>query len=36
VTLDLGWRLLAWEARRFRFQLQALHERFDYRHPPRD
>lgn len=36
VTLDLGWRLLAWEARRFRSQLQALHDRFDYRHPPGD
>lgn len=30
--LDLAWRLLAWEARHFRDQLQALHERFDYRH----
>ncbi len=30
--LDLSWRALAWEARRFRGQLQALHERFGYRH----
>lgn len=32
LVLDLGWRLLAWEARRFRSQLQALHERFDPEH----
>ena len=31
-VLDLSWRALAWEARRFRGQLQALHARFDYRH----
>lgn len=28
LLLDLGWRLLAWEARRFRGQLAALHARF--------
>jgi len=32
LLLDLGWRLLAWEARRFRSQLAALHEHFGYRH----
>lgn len=32
LVLDLTWRLIAWEARRFRGQLQALHDRFDYRH----
>lgn len=41
LVLDLSWRLLAWEARRFRAQLQALHARFDYRqdrhdHTPQD
>jgi hypothetical protein len=36
LALDLSWRLLAWEARRFRGQLQALHERFDYRHHHRE
>ena len=35
LVLDLSWRLLAWEARRFRAQRQALHDRFDYR-PHRD
>lgn len=35
-VLDLSWRLLAWEARRFRGQLQALHDRFDYRHHRRE
>ena len=34
VVLDLAWRLLAWEARCFRSQLQALHARFDDRHDP--
>lgn len=32
LLLDLGWRLLGWEARRFRLQLAALHEHFGYRH----
>lgn len=32
LLLDLGWRLLGWEARRFRTQLAALHEHFGYRH----
>ena len=32
LLLDLGWRLLAWEARRFRAQLAALHEHLGYRH----
>ncbi len=32
LLLDLGWRLLAWEARRFRTQLAVLHEHFGYRH----
>lgn len=32
LVLDLSWRLLAWEARRFRAQLQALHERFGHHH----
>lgn len=36
LVLDLGWRLLAWEARRFRAQLAALHERFGYRHGDAD
>jgi uncharacterized protein (DUF2062 family) len=36
LVLDLSWRALAWEARRFRGQLQALHERFDYRHHRRE
>lgn len=36
LVLDLSWRALAWEARRFRGQLQSLHERFDYRHPARE
>jgi uncharacterized protein (DUF2062 family) len=36
LVLDLSWRLLAWEARRFRAQLRALHERFDYRHDRAD
>lgn len=38
LMLDLSWRLLAWEARRFRAQLHALHERLGYRHhrPDRD
>lgn len=31
LALDLGWRLLAWEARRFKDQLRALH----LLHPPR-
>lgn len=36
LVLDVGWRLLAWEARRFRAQLAALHERFGYRHGDAD
>ena len=36
LLLDLCWRGLAWEARRFRGQLQALHQRFDYRHHRQD
>ena len=36
LLLDLSWRALAWEARRFRGQLQALHDRFDYRHHRRE
>jgi uncharacterized protein (DUF2062 family) len=36
LVLDLSWRALAWEARRFRGQLQALHDRFDYRHHRRE
>lgn len=36
LVMDLSWRLLAWEARRFRAQLQALHARFDYRHDRHD
>lgn len=36
LVLDVGWRLLAWEARRFRAQLAALHARFDYRHGDAD
>ncbi|TNJ32716.1 DUF2062 domain-containing protein [Arenimonas terrae] len=36
LVLDLSWRALAWEARRFRGQRQALHERFDYRHHRRE
>ena len=32
LLLDLGWRLLAWESRRFRSQLAALHDHFGYRH----
>ncbi|HBD19346.1 MAG TPA: hypothetical protein DC063_04120 [Arenimonas sp.] len=36
LVLDVGWRLLAWEARRFRTQLAALHERFGYRHGDAD
>lgn len=36
LVLDLSWRLLAWEARRFRAQLQALHARFDYRQDRHD
>lgn len=36
LLLDLGWRLLSWEARRFRSQLAALHEHFGYRHGDSD
>lgn len=36
LLLDVGWRLLAWEARRFRAQLAALHARFGYRHGDAD
>jgi hypothetical protein len=32
VLLDLGWRLLAWEARHFSAQLRALH----LLHAPKD
>lgn len=36
LVMDLSWRLLAWEARLFRAQLKALHERFEYRHGRHD
>ena len=36
LLMDLSWRLLAWEARRFREQRQALHDRFGYRHDRHD
>lgn len=32
LVVDGVWRLLAWEARHFRGQLHALHERMSYRH----
>lgn len=32
LLVDLGWRLVAWEARHFRAQREALHARLGYRH----
>lgn len=36
LALDIAWRVMAWEARRFRGQLAALHEHFGYRHGDSD
>jgi uncharacterized protein (DUF2062 family) len=35
LAVDVLWRLVAWEARHFRAQLDALHLRLDYRHGAR-
>lgn len=36
LVVDVTWRVLAWEARRFRSQLHALHLRMRYRHGGHD